>query len=313
MGRNSIVYNQDPTRWYSGKFVQIEKTWVWSIQNCVRNVRHTNSSEDVDAQLSEVEVDQKLRLRNFDAGHEKIETRAVVLSRRGLSGAERGRGICYQWREKRHCSNGSQCSFWHASNDRAKPTPKTSPPSEPPTSKTPGRSASRKRNVSRVKYFLKGTCTKSPCKCWHRPECQFYKFESSCKFGAECSFAHKQVEGQPSKKPKKGDDKSAVAILKSVQQLSCVSQGAEPPESAAISRKDPKVLGPFDEYDSRGPHCVKRTSEKIKVHRLVKYKWNFLISADPTLWNLRISVSDWDWKTGAMRPRRCVDTCQEYP
>ena len=44
--------------------------------------------------------DQKLRLRNFDAKHEKIETGAVVKSHKGLSGVERGKGICYQWKEK---------------------------------------------------------------------------------------------------------------------------------------------------------------------------------------------------------------------
>ena len=33
-------------------------------------------------------LDQKLRLRNFDAKNEKIETGAVVTSRRGLSGIE---------------------------------------------------------------------------------------------------------------------------------------------------------------------------------------------------------------------------------
>ena len=37
-------------------------------------------------------IDQKLRLRNFDARHEKIETGAMVKSRRGLSGVERGQG-----------------------------------------------------------------------------------------------------------------------------------------------------------------------------------------------------------------------------
>ena len=44
--------------------------------------------------------DQKLRLQNFDARHEKMETVAVVKSHRRLSGIERGKGICYQWREK---------------------------------------------------------------------------------------------------------------------------------------------------------------------------------------------------------------------
>ena len=45
-------------------------------------------------------IDQKLPLRNFDARHEKIETGAVVKSHRRLSGVERGKGICYKWKEK---------------------------------------------------------------------------------------------------------------------------------------------------------------------------------------------------------------------
>ena len=44
--------------------------------------------------------DQKLRLQNFDARHGRIETGAVVKNRKGLSGVEGGRGICYQWKEK---------------------------------------------------------------------------------------------------------------------------------------------------------------------------------------------------------------------
>ena len=54
-----------------------------------------------------------------------------------------------------------------------------------------------------------------------------------------------KVEEQPNKKPKKGDDKSAVDIVKSVRQLSCVSQDIEPPELAAILRKGTEVLGPI--------------------------------------------------------------------
>ena len=50
---------------------------------------------------------------------------------------------------------------------------------------------------------------------------------------------------QPNKRPKKGGDKSAVATVKSVRQLGCVSQDAEPPESVTISRKGTKVLGPI--------------------------------------------------------------------
>ena len=58
-----------------------------------------------------------------------------------------------------------------------------------------------------------------------------------------CSFAYRQVEGQPSKKPKKDGDKSAVAFLKDSRQLVSVFQHTGPPESSPILRKNTKVLG----------------------------------------------------------------------
>ena len=61
----------------------------------------------------------------------------------------------------------------------------------------------------------------------------------------KCSFAHRQVEGQPSKEPKKDGDKSAVAILKDARQLGCAFQDTEPPESTPILLKSQKVLGPI--------------------------------------------------------------------
>ena len=53
-------------------------------------------------------IDQKLRLRNFDARNERIETGAVVTSRRVLSGIERGPGVCYHWKAKGQCVRGDQ-------------------------------------------------------------------------------------------------------------------------------------------------------------------------------------------------------------
>ena len=47
---------------------------------------------------------------------------------------------------------------------------------------------------------------------WHPPECLFYKSENGCRFGEKCSYAHRQVEEQPSKRSKKNGDKSAVAM-----------------------------------------------------------------------------------------------------
>ena len=60
----------------------------------------------------------------------------------------------------------------------------------------------------------KGTRTNSFCEKWHTPECLFYKSENGCRLGEKCSYVHRQVEEQPSKKFKKNGDKSAVAMLK---------------------------------------------------------------------------------------------------
>ena len=77
------------------------------------------------------------------------------------------------------------------------------------------------------------------------PNVSFCNSESGCKFGAECSFPHWKVEEQPNMRPKKGGDDSAGAFVKSVRQLGCASQDAEPPELGAISGKGTKVLGPI--------------------------------------------------------------------
>ena len=53
------------------------------------------------------------------------------------------------------------------------------------------------------KDYLKGTCTNSFCEKWHPPECLFYKTKSGCRFGEKCSYAHRQVDEQPSKGPKR--------------------------------------------------------------------------------------------------------------
>ena len=40
--------------------------------------------------------------------------------------------------------------------------------------------------------ILKGTCTRSPCEYWHRPDCQFYKTETGCKAGDKVSVPASQ-------------------------------------------------------------------------------------------------------------------------
>ena len=106
-------------------------------------------------------LDQKLRLRNFDARHGRTETRAVVKNRKGLIGVEGGKGFCYQWKEKGQCSKGDQCSFRHESNDRAqKPEHTAGTPSEPSFSR--GRSVSKKRSIQGKSNH--GTILRQPCR-----------------------------------------------------------------------------------------------------------------------------------------------------
>ena len=49
---------------------------------------------------------------------------------------------------------------------------------------------------------------------WHPPECLFYQAKSGCRFGEKCSFAHRQVDEQPTIRSKSNNDKNAVAMLK---------------------------------------------------------------------------------------------------
>ena len=61
-----------------------------------------------------------------------------------------------------------------------------------------GKSPSGRMSRWPCKDYLKGTCTNSFCKKWHPPECLFYKTKSGCGFGKKCSYAHRQVDEQPS-------------------------------------------------------------------------------------------------------------------
>ena len=124
------------------------------------------------------------------------------------------------------------------------------------------------------KDYLKGTCTTPFCEKWHPPVCLFYKAENGCRFGEKCSYVHRQVEEQPSKRFKKNGDKSTVAMLKrneqhqrtgrpvldayssSTRHLGCVFQDMEPPKSSSILRKSSNILKPI--------RCVQYTKAVVR-------------------------------------------------
>ena len=119
-----------------------------------------------------------------------------------------------------------------------------------------GRSPSGKMARLPCKDYLKGTCTTPFCEKWHHMECLFYKSERGCKFGDKCSYAHRQVDEQPSKKSKKNGDKSAVSMLKITRQLGCVFQDMEPPKFSSILRKNSSILKPI--------RCVRFTKAVLR-------------------------------------------------
>ena len=112
----------------------------------------------------------------------------------------------------------------------------------------------------------------------------FYKTENGCRSGEKCSCAHRQVDEQPTKKSKKNDDKSALAMLKKgdwhergpvtdqshdrsgqpdkrgdkklerrssqrrssdARQLGCVFQDMKPPKLTSILRKSSDMQKPI--------------------------------------------------------------------
>ena len=168
-------------------------------------------------------IEQDLRNKNFGARSGYYERNAVVKNQGTKQRGQRILGDCWQWESNGQCSRGDNCSFRHDINKRGKmtqPNPSSNSfmhQNERKTSRTRsprGKSPSGRMSRWPCKDYLKGTCTKSFCEKWHPPECLFYKTKSGCEFWEKCSYAHRQVDEQLSKRSKKNDDKSAVAMLK---------------------------------------------------------------------------------------------------
>ena len=117
-----------------------------------------------------------------------------------------------------------------------------------------GRSPSGRLSRWPCKDYLKGTCTNSSCKKWHRPECLFYKTKSGCRFVEKCSYAHRQVDEQPCERSEKNDDKSAVAMSKMYD---------------LHDRTWQLVVNRDESHDRSGQPVVRRDTRHELKHRLV--------------------------------------------
>ena len=219
-------------------------------------------------------IEQNLRIENFDARNGNYERNAVVKNQGTKQRGQRVLGDCWQWEANGQCVKGDNCSFRHDMDKRGKSSP--SNPSQnsfmqqserkPSRTRSPrGKSSSGRVFRWPCKDFLKGTCTNSFCERWHPPESLFYKTKSGCRFGEKCSYAHRQVDEQPTKRSKKNDDKSAVAMLRkneqhcrtggpvvydhssNTRQLGCLFQDIEPTSTRSVDLGKHSVKTHFPE------------------------------------------------------------------
>ena len=168
-------------------------------------------------------IEQDIRNKNFGSRNGNFEKNAVVKNQGTKQRGQRILGDCWQWETNGQCVKGDNCSFRHDMNKRGKSSPSNPSPNsfmrqnERKSSRTRsprGKSPSGRPSRWPCKDYLRGTCNNSFCEKWHPPECLFYKTKSGCRFVEKCSFAHRQVDEQPTKRSKSNNDKSAVALLK---------------------------------------------------------------------------------------------------
>ena len=152
-----------------------------------------------------------------------------------------------------------------------------------------------------------------------RPSANSIKHETVCKAGDKCLFPHYKVDEQTNKKPntsyfpkrRESDDKNAVAIVKSVPQLGCVSQ-----DSDALVSQGGKSEGKPDakSLDTNTIHSVNATSsEYLGKERTIAWKNTSQKSSSAKSpryenWGL---VPGRDWKTTAMCPKQGMEPCHK--
>ena len=234
-------------------------------------------------------VDQKLRWRNFDARYEWSETWAVVTNRSGQRGVERGQRGCHQWKAKGQCSRGDECSF-HDEDLRARQTPKTAPPSEPPSQR--GRSASRKKHLkgrSTSGKFARQTC-RDYLKGNHLviigilPNFNSINLNRDANSVVDARLHTGRLKVNPAKKSKEDGDKSAAGFfLKDPRQLGCVFQGHRAAWVFTDLMEEHKSLGIDSTSAIHKSYAAWCKHQKTKDRRSEKCKWKFLITAIRTL------------------------------
>ena len=161
-------------------------------------------------------IEQEIRNKNFGSRIGNFEKNAVVKNQGTKQRVQRILGDCWQWETNGRCVKRDNCSFRHDINKRGKSSPSNPSPNsfmrqnerKPSRTRSPrGKSPSGRMSRWPCKDYIKGTCNNSFWGKWHPPECLYYKTKSGCRFGEKCSFAHRQVDEQPTKRSKTNETK----------------------------------------------------------------------------------------------------------
>ena len=136
-------------------------------------------------------IDQEIRNKNFGARSGNFKKNAVVKNQGTKQRVQRILGDCSHWETNGQCVKGDNFSFRHDINKRANVKPSN-----------PSPKSQRKVPVVECHDGLEGLPQRdnSFCEKWHPRECLFYRTKSDCWFGEKCSYAHNQIDEQPTKK-----------------------------------------------------------------------------------------------------------------
>ena len=221
--RNSILsgtefywHDENPTWWHLGRIVQIKNARVWETQDRIGIVRPGDSSKEVRTWLSQIEScgEKKYRAGNskqeFWARSGNFEKNAVVKNQGTKQRVQRILGDCWQWETNGQCVKGDNCSFRHDINKRGKnDTAEFFSSTLQHERKGVENPKSQSKKVTSEElattHFVKDGILQNACST---------KTRMVAVLGEKCSFAHRQVDAQPTKWSKSNNDKSAVAMLK---------------------------------------------------------------------------------------------------
>ena len=240
-GRSSILDDKKSIRWCLRKSAHAQFKTVFELYD-MKN----QSSEHVDAQMSIIANNGGVQTRNYDcetltADTRKLKQEQWSIIEKGMSGVEQ---------EKVCVNNGKKKASVRKETVAVSGTiPNIMHKNQTSTSR--GRSGSRKRSIrgkGNQGSSLRKLCSFLFDRYLHANVLWILalarvptrsKNETGCKAGEKCLFPHYKIDWQPNKKSKwsyfsnrrESDDKTVVAIVKSVPQLGCVSQGSDAPVS----------------------------------------------------------------------------------